>query len=61
MTPYPCKDCPDRHTACHDTCPKYLEIAKANEAERQKRRQQKKNDPVIFRERLKKYDRKKAR
>lgn len=19
----PCKDCPDRHTACHDTCEKY--------------------------------------
>lgn len=19
----PCKDCPDRHTACHDTCSKY--------------------------------------
>ena len=19
----PCKDCPDRHTACHDSCEKY--------------------------------------
>lgn len=19
----PCKDCPDRHTACHDSCDKY--------------------------------------
>jgi hypothetical protein len=21
----PCKDCPERHTACHDTCERYKE------------------------------------
>ena len=21
----PCKDCPDRHPICHDSCPKYAE------------------------------------
>lgn len=31
-----CKDCSERHTACHDTCPKYLEEKAKNreEAER---------------------------
>lgn len=23
MIQSPCKDCPDRHTACHDECEKY--------------------------------------
>lgn len=22
----PCKDCPDRHPICHDSCPKYAEF-----------------------------------
>lgn len=26
MTITPCKDCPDRHPVCHDTCPKYAEF-----------------------------------
>lgn len=21
----PCKDCPERHPVCHDSCPKYAE------------------------------------
>ena len=25
MTNPCCKDCPARHTACHDSCPKYAE------------------------------------
>lgn len=25
----PCKDCPDRHIACHDHCQKYQEWKKA--------------------------------
>lgn len=28
-----CKDCSDRHTACHDTCPKYLEEKAKNREE----------------------------
>ena len=37
--PAPCKDCPDRHEACHDTCERFkeyrkkIEQAKANRAE----------------------------
>lgn len=23
MTAFNCKDCPDRHEACHDTCERY--------------------------------------
>ena len=26
-----CKDCPDRHLACHDTCKDYLERRKERE------------------------------
>lgn len=26
MTMTPCKDCPTRHPACHDTCLKYAEF-----------------------------------
>lgn len=25
MTNPTCKDCPERHTACHDTCPRFAE------------------------------------
>ena len=34
----PCKDCTNRHTACHDTCPEYsrwkAEIQRIHEAEK---------------------------
>lgn len=33
MTMTPCKDCPDRHPACHDTCPKYAEFKRQRGAE----------------------------
>lgn len=34
----PCKDCPDRHTACHDECEKYKDFkAKLDEQRRQYR------------------------
>lgn len=26
----PCKDCPDRHTACWDSCSAYKEFSEAN-------------------------------
>lgn len=26
MTSRPCKECPDRHTACHDHCERYAEF-----------------------------------
>lgn len=26
--PAPCKDCTERHEACHDTCPRFLEYRK---------------------------------
>lgn len=36
----PCKDCPDRHQACHDRCEKYkafsAERAKSNKYNREK-------------------------
>lgn len=28
-TKAPCKDCPDRHRACHDTCEKYKQFKDA--------------------------------
>lgn len=28
-----CKSCTDRHTACHDTCPKYLDEKAKNREE----------------------------
>ncbi len=30
----PCKDCPDRHTACHDSCPRYAEYKRQLKARR---------------------------
>ena len=27
----PCKDCPNRHYACHDKCEKYKEFTDANQ------------------------------
>ena len=27
----PCKDCPNRHYACHDTCEKYKEFKSNNQ------------------------------
>lgn len=36
--PAPCKDCPNRHPACHDQCEKYLawkvELKARNDAEK---------------------------
>lgn len=29
----PCKDCPRRHTACHDTCPDFLAWREQHTAE----------------------------
>ena len=31
---FPCKNCPDRKPACHDTCKKYQECAKKKKIER---------------------------
>lgn len=28
---YPCQNCPKRSAACHDTCPDYQKVKKANE------------------------------
>lgn len=33
MTNPCCKDCPDRHTACHDSCPKFAEWRREHAAE----------------------------
>lgn len=33
MTNPTCKDCPERHTACHDTCPRFAEWRTQNKAE----------------------------
>lgn len=37
---YPCKDCKDRSTGCHDTCQKYQEIKKKTKQEKQNRKKQ---------------------
>lgn len=34
MTNPTCKDCPDRHPICHDSCPKYAEYKRQLKAER---------------------------
>jgi hypothetical protein len=34
----PCKDCPDRHTACHDHCEKFAEYKAIREKENAARR-----------------------
>lgn len=33
----PCKDCPERHYACHDTCEKYIAFVKWSREEYKKR------------------------
>lgn len=33
MTNQTCKDCPERHTACHDTCPRFAEWRTQHKAE----------------------------
>jgi len=34
MNSQPCKDCPDRHTACHDSCERYAEYKRQLKAQR---------------------------
>lgn len=34
MTNPTCKDCPDRHPICHDSCPKYAEYKRQLKAQR---------------------------
>lgn len=34
MTNPTCKDCPDRHPVCHDSCPKYAEYKRQLKAQR---------------------------
>lgn len=34
MMMIPCKDCPDRHPICHDSCPKYAEYKRQLKAQR---------------------------
>nr|DAG77400.1 MAG TPA: hypothetical protein [Caudoviricetes sp.] len=29
----PCKDCPDRHPICHDSCPRYAEYKRQLKAQ----------------------------
>ena len=36
----PCKGCPDRHTACHDTCERYQKFNAIREEIRQRRAQE---------------------
>ena len=33
MTITPCKDCPERHPVCHDTCHKYAEYKRQRAAD----------------------------
>ena len=33
MTMTPCKDCPECHPVCHDTCPKYAEFKRQRAAD----------------------------
>lgn len=35
ISPFPCKDCPDRHPACHDKCEKYLEVKRARDEKKE--------------------------
>lgn len=35
IPPFPCKNCPDRHTACHDKCEKYLTAKRARDEKKE--------------------------
>lgn len=35
--PSPCKECPDRHEACHDTCERFREFRRKLEEAKEKR------------------------
>ena len=41
-----CKDCPDRHPACHDRCEKYQEAKRKVQEEKEKLLTAMKNDAV---------------
>ena len=41
-----CKDCPDRHPACHDHCEKYQEAKRKVQEEKEKLLTAMKNDAV---------------
>lgn len=34
MNSQPCKDCPDRHPVCYDSCPRYAEYKRQLKAQR---------------------------
>jgi hypothetical protein len=34
--PCPCKNCQDRHSECHSTCPKYKKYEKKNKEARER-------------------------
>lgn len=35
IPPFPCQNCPDRRTACHDTCEKYLKVKHARDEKKE--------------------------
>lgn len=44
----PCKECPDRHRACHDSCEKYQEFKRWREQVLEKARRAKEADTYEF-------------
>lgn len=39
----PCKDCHERHTACHDTCERYIKAKAQMQKAKQKEKQEREN------------------
>lgn len=35
IPPFPCKNCPNRHPACHDKCEKYLKVKRARDEKKE--------------------------
>jgi hypothetical protein len=57
IPPFPCKNCPDRHTACHDKCEKYLSAKRARDKKKEAIRQEKIIDGYTIERVLDKEDR----
>lgn len=57
IPPFPCKNCPDRHPACHDKCERYLAVKRARDEKKEAIRREKISDGYTINRVLDKQDR----
>lgn len=50
----PCRFCQERNEICHSTCPRYLEYKSINDAERDKRFEQRKQRDLLYNPKIQK-------